>query len=74
MSTVLAGFLVVLFTPLQRWLQPKLGNRRMPTAMILTTIALLAVVLPVAFVLYLLLSQICRRAHRSEGPPSAATD
>jgi len=58
LSTVLAGFLVVLFWPLQRWLQPKLGNRRMPTAMILTTIALLAVVLPVAFILYLLLSQI----------------
>ena len=58
LSTVLAGFLVVLFTPLQRWLQPRLGNRRMPTAMILTAIALLAVVLPVAFVLYLLLAQI----------------
>ncbi len=58
LSTVLAGFLVVLFWPLQRWLQPKLGNRRMPSAMILTTIALLAVVLPVAFVLYLLLAQI----------------
>src|SRR5271155_631224 len=58
LSTVVAGFLVVLFAPLQHWLQPRLGNRRMPTASILTAVALLAVVLPVALVLYLLLAQI----------------
>lgn len=58
LSTVLAGFLVVLFWPLQRWLLSKIKNRRMPAAMILTTVTLLAVVLPVAFVLYLLLQQI----------------
>ena len=58
LSITIAGFLAVLFAPAQRWLERKLGNRRIPIAFLLTTVALLVVVVPLVFMFFLLVQQV----------------
>src|ERR1700687_4302469 len=58
LSVVMAAFIAILFVPLRTLLFRRLGPRPQLVASLLTTAALLLIVLPTAFVLYLLVAEI----------------